>query len=38
MNDARLNLGFRESCLNGLREAFETVDHGNQNVLNAPVT
>jgi hypothetical protein len=37
MNDARLNLGFRESRLNGLGEAFEAVDDGNQNVLNAPV-
>jgi hypothetical protein len=29
MNDARLNLGFRESRLNGLGEAFEGCCHIN---------
>ena len=37
MDDAELNLGFREYCRYRIREAFETVDTSDQDVLHPPL-
>ena len=37
MNNAVLNLGIGVNAFNGLREAFKTIDTGNEDILNATV-
>lgn len=37
MNDTVLDLGVGVDRLNGLREALQSIDTGNQNVFDAPV-
>jgi len=37
MDDARLDLSFWKGRLNGLGQAFEAVDHGNEDVLDTAI-